>query len=67
MTYGSCEGMQLSQKPSTLPPYPRTQKSGIPWLGEIPAHWEIVPGFAAYRPKQVKNTGLVENQVLSLS
>lgn len=24
-----------------LPPYPAYKPSGIPWLGEIPAHWEV--------------------------
>ncbi len=51
----------------TLPTYPQTKESGVPWLGEIPAHWEVLPGFAGYRTKQVKNTGLIEDQVLSLS
>lgn len=48
-------------------PYPAYKDSGVPWLGEIPAHWEIGPGFSAFREKKVKNTGMVENTVLSLS
>ena len=28
--------------------YPAYRDSGIPWLGQIPAHWEISPlGYAA--------------------
>ena len=27
--------------PSDLPPYPQYKPSGIPWLGDIPAHWEM--------------------------
>lgn len=27
----------------TLRPYTAYRDSGIPWLGEIPAHWEIDP------------------------
>jgi type I restriction enzyme S subunit len=50
-----------------LKPYPATKDSGVPWLQEIPAHWEVKPGFAAYREKQRKNTGLPEKRVLSLS
>jgi type I restriction enzyme S subunit len=41
--------------------------SGVAWLGEVPEHWEIAPAFAVYRPRQVKNTGLIESTVLSLS
>jgi len=26
-----------------LKPYPETKESGIEWLGEIPAHWEVMP------------------------
>ncbi len=39
----------------------------MPWLGKIPGHWRTGPGFAAFREKQVKNTGMREKQVLSLS
>ncbi len=24
-----------------LKPYPEYRPSGLPWLGEIPAHWEV--------------------------
>jgi type I restriction enzyme S subunit len=41
--------------------------SGVAWLGRVPEHWQVSPAFAAYRPRQVKNTGLVESTVLSLS
>jgi type I restriction enzyme, S subunit len=41
--------------------------SNVPWLGEVPAHWQTLPAFAAYRPRQVKNTNMIEKSVLSLS
>lgn len=41
--------------------------SGIPWLGEVPAHWGLLPGRACYREKKVPNTGMQETTVLSLS
>ena len=50
-----------------LKPYPATKDSGVPWLGEVPKHWEALPALAAYRPRQVKNIGLIEKTVLSLS
>jgi len=47
--------------------YPAYKDSGVPWLGEVPEHWEVKPGRAVYGSKLVGNTGLVEKQVLSLS
>ena len=26
----------------TLQPYPAYERSGVPWLGDVPAHWEVV-------------------------
>ena len=25
----------------TLKPYPAYKDSGVPWLGEVPEHWEV--------------------------
>ena len=50
-----------------LKPYADYRKSQLPWLGSIPRHWETGPGFAAFREKHVKNIGLKERTVLSLS
>jgi len=50
-----------------LKPYPEYKDSGVEWLGRIPVHWELKPGLVAFTPKQVKNTGLTEKTVLSLS
>lgn len=50
-----------------LGPYPAMTDSGVPWLGEVPVHWEVVPALAAFRLRQVRNTGLAETTVLSLS
>ncbi|MDD5295477.1 MAG: restriction endonuclease subunit S [Rhodocyclaceae bacterium] len=27
----------------TLPRYPKYKDSGVPWLGEVPEHWRVVP------------------------
>ncbi len=50
-----------------LKPYSEYKESGLPWFGKIPDHWKTGPGFAAFREKYVKNTGMAEKQVLSLS
>lgn len=41
--------------------------SGIDWIGQIPAHWEVKPGRLFMVENKDKNTGLVENTILSLS
>lgn len=48
-------------------PYPKYKESGQQWLGRVPAHWDLKPGHAAFVPRGVKNTGMKEKTVLSLS
>ena len=50
-----------------LKPYPEYKDSGVPWLGEIPAHWEVKPGIAFLSERKEKNVGMKESTVLSLS
>jgi type I restriction enzyme S subunit len=50
-----------------LKPYPVMKDSGVPWLGKVPEKWDVIPALATYKPKLVKNTGMVEKTVLSLS
>jgi type I restriction enzyme S subunit len=50
-----------------LKPHTEMKDSGVEWLGDVPVHWEIVPAFVAYRPREVRNVGMVEKTVLSLS
>lgn len=50
-----------------IQPYAERKDSGVAWLGDVPAHWEVRPALAVYRPRQVKNLGLTEKTVLSLS
>jgi type I restriction enzyme S subunit len=50
-----------------LGPYPAYKDSGVPWLGHVPEHWAVEPARAAFVAKLVKNTGMVERTVLSLS
>lgn len=50
-----------------LDPNVRLKPSGIPWLGDVPEGWEVVPVLACYREKNAKNVGMAENTVLSLS
>ena len=34
-----------------LPPYPAYKPSGVDWLGEVPAHWEV------RRPRNIVKAG----------
>ncbi len=43
------------------------KNSGAPTLDQVPEHWDVLPALAVYRPKLVKNNGMLERTVLSLS
>lgn len=45
----------------------KMQDSGIEWLGEIPAHWEVIKLFVLFQEHKCKNFGLQEKNLLSLS
>ena len=39
-----------------LKPYPDYKDSGVPWLGEVPEHWEVLTNrerFAGYSTEQL--------------
>ena len=48
-------------------PYPHYKESGTHWRGPVPNHWVELPGLAVLLEKQVRNSGLKEKTVLSLS
>jgi len=50
-----------------LKPYPAYKDSGVGWLQRVPRNWNTGPGLSVFQEKRVKNTGLVETEVLSLS
>ena len=50
-----------------LKPYPEMKDSGIEWLGNVPEHWQILPGRACFCEKKETNFALREKTVLSLS
>jgi len=45
----------------------KMKDSRVEWLGEIPKHWEVLPGFRVFAENKTKNTGMIMEQVLSLS
>ena len=41
-------GRVAEQRPRRFPPYPDYKESGVQWLGEVPATWDIAPVYARY-------------------
>lgn len=50
-----------------LKPYSEYKESGQEWLGDVPKHWKLSPGHAAFDKRKIPNHGLKESTVLSLS
>lgn len=48
-----------------LKPYPAYKDSNVPWLGEIPAHWEVLPHRAFL--EEVKERDHPEERMLSVT
>ncbi|ETR18224.1 restriction endonuclease subunit S [Acinetobacter baumannii] len=47
--------------------YPSYKDSGVEWLGEVPEHWSVKKFGYIFRDNKIKNSGLIETNVLSLS
>lgn len=41
--------------------------SGVDWIGQVPEHWEIHPLFSVFKQNKVKNIGMENDNLLSLS
>lgn len=52
---------------SKIQRYETYKDSGVEWLGEIPGHWQVNPGFTILSESREKNNGFIEKTVLSLS
>ena len=39
-----------------LKPYPAMKDSGVPWLGEVPEHWEVKRGKVLFRCIDVRSS-----------
>jgi type I restriction enzyme S subunit len=59
--------MEATIEKITLQTYPAYKDSGVEWLGEIPEHWEILPGLSFIYENKDRNKGMIRNTVLSLS
>lgn len=52
---------------SIYKPYPAYKATGIEWIESIPKNWAIKPFFALLTELNLKNSGLIETNILSLS
>ncbi|MFA7495360.1 MAG: restriction endonuclease subunit S [Acidithiobacillus sp.] len=50
----------------SFPRYPEYKDSGVKWLGEVPAHWEVLPCRAIVHERTAKNEGATCQDYLSL-
>ena len=50
---------------ASLKPYPAYKDSGVPWLGEVPEHWEVRPGRTVFR--EINDRGYPDEQMLSVT
>ena len=48
-----------------LKPYPEYKDSCLPWLGEIPAHWQVLPNRALFA--EVNDRNHPEEPLLSVT
>lgn len=47
--------------------YPIYKDSGVEWIGNIPSHWSVKRFGYIFRENKIKNSALIETNVLSLS
>jgi type I restriction enzyme S subunit len=51
-----------------LKPYPAYKDSGVPWLGEVPEHWQVLPNLTLVRQrKRFVGARHTDFQLLSLT
>ena len=48
-----------------LPPYPEYKDSGVPWLGDVPKHWAVLPNRAIFT--EVNDRDHPDEQMLSVT
>ena len=48
-----------------LKPYPAMKDSGVPWLGEVPEHWPVLPNRAVF--SEVKDRDHPDAEMLSVT
>lgn len=56
------EGQRMITK---LKPYPAYKDSGVPWLGEVPEHWVVLPGRTVFC--EIDDRGHADEQMLSVT
>ena len=54
-------------KTKGLKPYPEYKESGVPWLGKVPADWEVQRGKCLFQNRKELNINRSNKNVLSLT
>ena len=49
----------------SLKPYPAMKDSGVPWLGEVPEHWDVNPNRALF--EEIKDQNHPDEPLLSVT
>jgi type I restriction enzyme S subunit len=47
--------------------YPEYKDIGVPWIGQIPAQWDVLPLLGIAKERRESNVGMKEDNLLSLS
>lgn len=48
-----------------LKPYPEYKDSGLPWLGQVPEHWALLPNRALF--VEINDRGHADEEMLSVT
>ncbi len=51
----------------SVPAYADYKDSGVPWLGAVPSHWEVVQSKRCFRRRKDLNTGMICEDRLALT
>lgn len=48
-----------------LEQYPKYKESGVPWIKEIPEHWDVLPNRAIFEERNIR--GMIDEDLLSVT
>jgi len=51
----------------SFPSYRSFKPSGIPWVADVPEHWEVKPFYSTASRRNESNVGMINDNLLSLS
>ena len=63
--FQTCPTLVNIMMTSDIKPYPAYKPSDVEWLGDVPAHWEVLPNRAIF--VEVNEQNCPEEQMLSVT